>query len=538
MTPDVVVVGAGPTGLALACGLHRQGVPCRVLDHAPATSRSRAIGISPRSLELLDELGVAAQLVERGMPCRAASFYSRGRRIGRMTFAAVATRYPFTLALPQSETERVLEQRLRQLGGAVERGSELTGLRDEPRGAGVRLRVRGPDGEREVAAEWVVGADGARSAVRRLAGVDFVGEETGETFVNVDADLAGAPLAGEGHYYFAREGMTVVVPLADGFCRVTASLDEPAAARERPLSLDDVQRIVAERLGPAVRIRALRDSGWGVARVHIRTRLATRFRAGRCLLAGDAAHLYGPMGGQGMNGGLQDAQNLAWRLALVATGRAPEGLLDGYDAERRAVARGVLEAVQRQTRLALLRSPIAIGARDAAVRLATRTGLLDRRVAPEVAQFATDYRGMPGIAPARRSDRARRALGRRLPDVPLADADDGARSLFQLLGGRPLTVLVLGARPTDAAALRTLRSRLQARHGDLAALRVLAPAGAAGPRDRDGALHRHLAVAEPTACLVRADAHLAYRGPLNAPDALLAQLERTCGMSPQPAYRG
>jgi 3-(3-hydroxy-phenyl)propionate hydroxylase len=533
---EIVVVGAGPTGLTLACQLLRRGVGCRLVDSAPeATQRSRAIGVSARSLEVLAELGAADELVELGLPSRVANFYAGGRRIARLTASAIEhTRYPFLLAVPQSETERVLERHLERLGGTVERGVALRELRQEPGAQAVELTLDADGGAETVEASWVVGADGSHSAVRRGAGIEFKGEATGNVFANVDAVLESPPAAGEGHYYFAAEGLLVIAPLPDDTYRVTALVD-PAQA-DRPLTIEDVQGLVERRADPAIRVRELRDAGWGIARVSIQTRTAERFRAGRCLLAGDAAHIYGPTGAQGMNGGIQDAHNLAWKLALVASGRAGEALLDSYDDERRPVAHEVLHSVEAQTKLATIRSRPGGAARNALLRAVTRAGLLDRGLGPRIMQFDVSYRDAPGVAaPTGGRLRNRDALtGRRLPDVPLEPGEGAART-FDLVGAHGLTALVLGAGRAHRPHVERLAAALGERHGELVALRLVAPAAAPGAAgepaavDRHGALHGALGIAEPTVLLVRPDAHVAYRGPLARPSEALSHLDRVLG---------
>ena len=196
--PEIVVVGAGPTGLTLACQLLRQGTSCRIVDMAPeATTRSRAIGVSARSLEVLDEFGAADELVAQGLPSSEAIFYSNGRPVGRLTASATHnTKFPFLLAVPQSVTERVLEAHLERLGGAVERGVQLQGLRQDA--ARAELDLEGPAGTQTAVARWVVGADGSHSVVRKAAGFDFAGDATGRVFANVDAHLDNGPQAGVG----------------------------------------------------------------------------------------------------------------------------------------------------------------------------------------------------------------------------------------------------------------------------------------------------------------------------------------------------
>jgi 2-polyprenyl-6-methoxyphenol hydroxylase-like FAD-dependent oxidoreductase len=211
---DIVIVGAGPTGLTLACQLLRHGVACRLIDAAPhASNRSRALGMSARSLEVLDEFGAAAELVERGVRCGVANFNSRGRRIGYVTASSAKnTRFPFMLAVPQSDTEAVLENQLNRLGGTVERGVRLVGLRQDD--TGVDLELAGAPSAR---AGWVVGADGERSTVRTSTGIPYTPTDTGKVFVNVDAYVDDGPPMGAGHYYFSAGAMTVLVGIADGW---------------------------------------------------------------------------------------------------------------------------------------------------------------------------------------------------------------------------------------------------------------------------------------------------------------------------------
>ncbi|MFL6130073.1 MAG: FAD-dependent monooxygenase [Mycobacteriales bacterium] len=527
--PEVLVVGAGPTGLTLACLLWQAGTPCRVVDAAPAsTDRSRAIGVSARSLEVLDGLGVADRLVSRGVPNRTALFYSKHRPVGQLTTRLTRdARFPFVLAVPQSATEEVLETRLVELGGAVQRSVRLGGLSNGADAVSVVLDT--PGGERHEQAAWVIGADGSHSVVRRALGIGFEGDATGNIFANVDAVLDNGPESGTGHYFFTPEGMLVIVPLPGGVCRVTASISPEEA--DRDLTLADVQEIIDRRGLPGITVRRLLDSGWGIVRIRIQARIAAAFRSGRCLLAGDAAHIYGPTGAQGMNGGIQDAHNLAWKLALVVAGRAGDRLLDTYATERRQASVGVLHHVEQQTQMATVRPAAAVAARDALLRVATKTGLLDRGMAPTINQLDVAYRPVPeltGPAPARWR-RAGRAVGRRLPDVALTGAD-GETRLFDLLAGHPLSLLAACVAAGDEAKAAALGTALADRpYADLVALNEIWPGpGTAAPGfgDPAGTLHRHLGARRTgVVALVRADQHLAAVAPLADPAGLLRLLD-------------
>jgi hypothetical protein len=310
--------------------------------------------------------------------------------------------------------------------------------------------------------------------------------------------------------------MLVIAPLPGDIYRVTATIN-PAEA-EGPLTLQDVQRFVATRGAPRVEVLELRDAGWGVARIPIQTRMASQFRAGRVLLAGDAAHIYGPTGAQGMNGGIQDAHALAWRLILLTTARGHESLLDDYARERRAVAVDTLHHVEQQTQMAVSRSRLAAGARDAFLGVATRIGLLDRALAPRISQFDLRYRD-PSV---RTMDRA---TGRRVPNVALTGPRGEQTDLFRVLAECGLTVLVTGARPDDAAQIDWLAEQLACDYPDLVGLRTIwpQPSGEDGFVDHTGRLHRFLG-STPSVCLIRPDHHVALRAPISAPAPLFAAL--------------
>ncbi len=525
--PGIVVVGAGPTGLTLACELHRLGVPCRVIDKGLGpVGVSRALGMFTRSLEVLDDFGAAEEAVARGHGIEIANIYSRGRRIGGFLPASLTgTQHPRILALPQYETEALLLEHLRRLGGCVERERGLRELRADP--GGVTLTLDGSAGEQTLRARWVVGADGAHSTVRKGLGIDFAGKATRDVFVIVDAEVESGPARGEVHYYFSPEGLMVVIPLPDGTYRFAGSM--PGFVGDgSPLSLDFVQGMLDRRVGGGISIRELRDAGWGAAQVRVQTRIANTFRAGRGILAGDAAHIYSPIGGQGMNGGIQDAQNLAWKLALVSTGSAPEALLDSYAVERRAVARAALRVTAGQMRLGTIAPRGAVALRDGTIMALHRAGALDRHLAPEAVGLRIRYRRSPGVA----ANGWRGPQGRRMADTLLDGFSTGPRMLFGLLREQPFTVLAL-AGAGGRARVEELADAVRARYGELVAVyRVTRDAsgpdanGHAALVDRGGQLHKYLRAKEPSVCLLRADAHVAFFGPLGDGPLLLAHLGR------------
>jgi 2-polyprenyl-6-methoxyphenol hydroxylase-like FAD-dependent oxidoreductase len=530
---QILVVGAGPTGLTLACELFRLGVGCRIVDASlPTGTGSRAIGVSARSLEILDEFDAAAELVELGVRSTKAAFYSGRSRLAEVSAAAVRdTRFPFMLTVPQPDTVRVLEQRLRSLGGEVERPVVVRDLAPDAGGESVSVVLEHADGTTENAsASWVVGADGAHSVVRKRSGIGFEGAAAKDTFIIVDVLADGGPPAGEGHYYFHPDGMSLVTRLPDGSYRLAATAD--AGTDVRGLSLADVQDLFERRIDTGIRIRTLRDAGWGVATTQVRTRMATTFRAGRCVIAGDAAHLFGPVGGQGMNGGIQDAHNLAWKLALVCLDAAGEELIDTYEAERLPAAKVAMSAASGQTRLGTLRPWLARTARDLLLRLGGRTGKLTERLVPTLTQLGTTYPASPLFGLSHGSVRG---AGQRIADTPVRGVPD-AGTLFDLLRRRWFTVLVLGAGPADEQAVRTLAGSL-AGPGDapltapLTAQVVAIDRESTGGQDVGDRLHQTLSVSGPSAYLVRPDGFIAACTTLGDTTPITSTLARIAGGS-------
>lgn len=341
---DVLIVGAGPTGLALAIWLRLQGVGVRIVDRSEGPGRfSRAMVVQARTLELYRQAGLAEAVVAAGNPNPGVNLWARGRRRARIAFGdagAKLTPYPFVLVYPQDRHERLLVERLAALGVEVERETELVSF--EERGDHVVARVSAAGGgEREVAARYLAGCDGARSATRRLLGSGFEGGTYRQLFYVADVALAGLEPEGEIHVALDTSDFLAVLAYGGGRSRLIGTVRDERADRADELVFADVDQEAIRGLGLDVR-----SVSW-FSTYHVHHRIADGFRRGRALVAGDAAHVHSPAGGQGMNTGLLDAINLAWKLAAVVQGRAPDGLLDSYDAERRAFARRLVATTDR-----------------------------------------------------------------------------------------------------------------------------------------------------------------------------------------------
>ncbi|TDD23796.1 FAD-dependent monooxygenase [Kribbella turkmenica] len=349
MTPqgaEVVVVGAGPIGLAVAAGLRLRGHSVVVVDkQAEGANTSRASVIHARTLELLDRIGVSKRLVELGLKLDDFAIRDGDRRLVPVSFRDLPTDYPFTLMIPQWQTEEILLERLEELGGSVLRPYVATGLSQTADGAEVTL-----DTGDVIKAQYVVAADGMNSTIRELAGVEMPGDTLQLSFSLVDVRAEGLP-AEEVSLSFATAGLLVIAPLPDGSFRLVASVD---AAPEHP-DLAYAQQLLTAR-GPKKNSPRVTEVIWG-SRFRIHERVADTYRAGRVLLAGDAAHTHSPAGGQGMNLGLRDAVALADALSTALTDGHEAGL-DAYARNSRAEAVRVVALAHRLTRLANLPRPV------------------------------------------------------------------------------------------------------------------------------------------------------------------------------------
>ena len=365
---DVLIVGAGPTGLTLATALAARGVRARVIDRQGAgDNTSRAAVVHARTLEVLEPLGVSPTLVARGLQARRFTIRDRDRVLVPIAFDRLPTRYPYTLMVSQAVTEQVLLERFTQLGGAVMRPRTLVDLSHDAAGVSVTL----DDGSR-LRSRYVVGCDGMHSAVRERVGIPFSGGSYGESFVLADVHLSGAVPSDEVTLYFSPAGMMVVAPLPGGVHRIVAPVDE---APEHP-SADYVQTLLDTR-GPQRERALVQGIVWG-SRFRVHHRVADTYRAGRVVLAGDAAHVHSPAGGQGMNVGILDAMRLADALVRSLAGDA--AALDAYGAERRPVAQQVVAMADAMTRMATVR-PALRALRNLLLRTLSRLPAFRERLA-------------------------------------------------------------------------------------------------------------------------------------------------------------
>lgn len=557
---DVLVVGSGPTGLAMAFELQRHGLRCRIVDQNEGPSLwSKAQAIHARTLELLERAGIVDELLEDGKRIQQVTVYTERRSVANMRIEGLDTRYPYIYSLPQRDTEIVLARCLERAGTVVEHGVRLERFTQD--GEGVDATIVHADGRQEtVRAGWLLGCDGSHSTVRHALGLQFEGSTYEIRIIQADVHVT-LPMEveeDEAVIFLGPETVVGLLPLP-GPNRYRMLVPRPPGD-ETEATLENFRAIFA-KVGPAEAV--IDDPAWMIAfRLHCR--MVEHYRVGRVFLAGDAAHIHSPTGGQGMNMGIQDAFNLAWKLALVQRGVGQPVLLDSYHAERHPVAEATLAGTDATTSGLVfnlsLRNSVALELRNQLLGFATGLGLLRRKAARTASMLTVRYADSPIVGQDRPTLLGSRMLGggdeaptvrdwfhfghgpgpgERAPDVLLDEEQEHSPRLFQSLDSKLHTLLLFdGAAASEAGyrGLVELAARVEARFPGLVAVCIVVPheqrpaalAEWAGEvlLDAAGAVHERYGARSESLYLIRPDGYVGYRSQPADADKLVAYLER------------
>ena len=452
---DVLIVGAGPTGLTLACLCKQLGIKLRIIDKNNGPSiTSKAIGLQYRVSEVLASMGIVNRFIERGSSPTPVNIYEGSKTLVRFKFdlpARLSGREAFSpipIMIPQNETERLLGELLEERGGAVEWNTEFVSFFEQE--SHVISKLRRYDGsEEEVRSSWLISCEGAHSTIRKQAGISFEGKTYPRSFVLADVEVGWSLPRSENHVWMHKDGSFAALPLPIGdkvwrlFFEVANDIDQSS----NEITMEYIEKLMMQRSGYTE--ARLSNPIW-LSEFNINCRMVDRFRSGRVFVAGDAAHIHSPTGGQGITTGIQDATNLAWKIGRVLRG-APEKLLDTYQEERLPKAKEVLAETDRTTTILLSPNPAMRLIRDYGVLPVLRMKSAQRRMFGKLSQLHVNYRGS-SLCRNQISGRYRRRLlaGDRAPDVAFQLLNSHKKiTLFEMLHDvKPVVLFYIKANET------------------------------------------------------------------------------------------
>jgi len=565
---EVLVVGAGPSGLTMACELLRHGVPCRIIDQDEGpTVQTRALGLQTRTLEVFSNMGVIDEVLDKGKRVYGLNAYADNHRIAHVSFdSGDDTPYPFTVHLPQSQTEPILIGSLAKRGLEVERQVQLKAFTEDESGVTATL-ADALGHEQSLRTGWLIGCDGGHSTVRHLLNLPFEGgneEKALMAEVRIDWSLPDDEI----HVFLTPDGTVGAFPFPEperwrlvytGGADMTEEPEEAAKFFQKRINNHGVWGVVVSD--------ATYVSVYGIHR-----RMVPQFRKGRCFLAGDAAHVHSPAGAQGLNTAIQDSFNLAWKLGLVVAKAAPESLLDSYQAERHPVAAGVLGGSDVTTRIVALRNPVLQQIRNQLIAFLSNFNIVQHRISRGMGELALSYRKSPIVAEDRAwlpphshhnsvipglgeylDFGAAPSSGERAPDVVIgASVGNTAKRLFEVLKGTHHTLLLFaGAAPTleEYQTFESIGHLLHKSYDERIFVHIVVPFNTVPDElrwgastvggfpsvgdwrpalllDADGALHHRYGAGSQCLYLIRPDGYVGYRSQPVDTDKLLAYLKR------------
>ncbi len=513
----VLIVGAGPTGLMMAYELARHGIAFRIIDKkAEQTKNSNAAALQTRTLEIFKQIGIADEFFRVGQPCKSLHFYDRGKEFASAKLNDLNSIYHCILALPQAATEKILNKKLADLHHQVERSRELTEVKINLND--IEAVVRHEDGVVEtIRCQWLLGCDGAHSTVREKCRFKFPGNDLPEQFVVADSVMDSFLRSDEIHIFTAKGYMLGVFPLGEGRFRLGGNMN---LGYERKIYTEnDIRDIVAERTYGQFNARTV---SW-ISPFWIHSKMSEEMRRGNVFLLGDAAHIHSPLGGQGMNTGLQDAHNLAWKLALVVQGRADQRILDSYDDERLPIIKDVVDSTDRFTRILLIKNPVVSFFRKYAIKFMLSIPAVNRYITRRLTQLNIRYQQSSFISYQSKLANVEPRSGERAPDVKFnADnhfydyLNDNNHHLICFTGDRDIFKVV--------DQCKQIVSSLLGPYKDLLKLHLVTPHLIDEPIeqifDEANVMHQAYNIKDPTLVLIRPDGYICLKSDNFDPEPL------------------
>lgn len=494
---EVLIVGAGPVGLTMGIQLARFGIPFRIIDKSAIQAKdSRAAGIQPRTLEVLEDIGILPSFLKEGVKVTGFNIYSKKQRLVHAVYEGLDTPYSFIIDIPQSQTEHILLHELERLGATVQRETELNNLENKGTHVEVMLQ-RGEGGFVPDEYAYVIGCDGARSACRKLTNTPFPGSEYPIQWIVLDAKIDWEYDSQEMNLFPHEEGLTAIFPLPHDRVRITIERKE-----DSPPTFDLAVKRLRERISPDINLHEPAD----LSAFIIHHRQAAAYRTRRVFLAGDAAHLHSPAGGQGMNTGMQDAYNLSWKLALVMQGKAQEEILETYHEERHPIAKAVLSLTDKVTRVMTVKSPALSFMRDAMMTLAGSFSPITDQLPKRFSQIYLHYK--PNAIVVDNDPSTKMKAGQRAPDHILKQGGKEVR-LFDLFKGTHHTLLIFSGKKPGPKLSFSIN------HPEIKTYFLYRNESDCTQEnnhllDREPSAHTHYGITKPTVVLIRPDGYIGY----------------------------
>jgi len=501
----VLIIGAGPTGLAMATILHRHGIEFRIIEKkSEQTQHSNALGIHACTLEILEDLHVVEPFLAEGSHLTQTCFYVNGRRIASMNLRLIDSPYPFVLILPQSQTEKILNNHLTRQHIQVERDVELLQIEKNHQHYLITVKQQGQPGT--FSADWVIACDGAHSKVRELLNIPFKGDEIPQQFVIADVKAMTDLALNKIHAFYSSQGLIAFFPLPSGDFRIIADLP---VGEQKTLDEIDLQALIRERSHQSIKITHCiwKSTFW------IHSKVIANMQHDRVFFAGDAAHIHSPVGGQGMNSGIQDVYNLGWKLALVIKGAASQNILSSYNEERYPIARDLVHDTDRLTRIMLSRNPLIKFLRNWLIRPITHLKSFNYKMANRISMLSLSYQQSSIINYKSAISNRSPQPGERVPYVHLLHP----YHLNHYLHGTQHQLLIFAGKnpaPQDLQIMADLIERIKdkyygrVQHYVVTQKRLMNFVSQLS--DDNFVIHKAFNINRPALCLVRPDKYIAY----------------------------